>query len=138
MEINRQVVVLGKMANPHVAEEGMMAPLLKQGRPAVNGGLHPSTHQKSRDHQVEEPEEAALLQQTWMELKKLWAIVGPTIFTRLAMYGMYVVTQAIVGHLGDLQLAALSIALTVIVGFNYGFLVYFILSISAATLNTLI
>ncbi|XP_031493381.1 protein DETOXIFICATION 27-like isoform X1 [Nymphaea colorata] len=67
-------------------------------------------------------EEVPLLQRTLVESKKLWRIAGPAIFTRLATYGMNVVTQAFVGHLGDLDLAAVSIASTVIVGFNFGLL----------------
>ena len=58
-----------------------------------------------------------------MESKKLWRIVGPIIFTRVAMFGTTVITLAFVGHLGDLQLDAISIAITVVVGFNFGFLV---------------
>ncbi|WVZ18749.1 hypothetical protein V8G54_006071 [Vigna mungo] len=58
----------------------------------------------------------------WLETKKLWVIVGPSIFSRLALYNMNVVTQAFAGHLGEVELAAISIANTVIVGFNFGLL----------------
>ncbi|TKW10858.2 hypothetical protein SEVIR_6G192600v4 [Setaria viridis] len=58
----------------------------------------------------------------WVESKKLWRIVGPAIFQRIALYGINVVSQAFVGHLGDLELAAFSIAATVVAGFNFGFL----------------
>eukprot|EP01018_Ginkgo_biloba_P028738 Gb_22183 [translate_table: standard] len=61
----------------------------------------------------------------WEESKKLWRIAGPAIFSRLAMYGMNVITQAFAGHLGDLDLAAISIATTVILGFNFGLLLTF-------------
>eukprot|EP00253_Pinus_taeda_P000631 PITA_00631 len=60
--------------------------------------------------------------QFWVESKKLWRIAGPAIFTRIALYGTNVVTQAFAGHLGELELAAISIATTVVVGFNFGFL----------------
>ncbi|XP_031492028.1 protein DETOXIFICATION 27-like isoform X1 [Nymphaea colorata] len=60
------------------------------------------------------------VQRTLVESKKLWRSAGPAVFSRLAMYGMNVVTQAFVGHLGDLELAAISIANTVIVGLNLG------------------
>ena len=59
----------------------------------------------------------------WAESKKLWRIVGPAIFQRIALYGINVVSQAFIGHLGDLELAAFSIAATVVAGFNFGFLV---------------
>ncbi|KAL6858840.1 hypothetical protein ACP4OV_017842 [Aristida adscensionis] len=58
----------------------------------------------------------------WVESKKLWRIVGPAIFQRIALYGINVVSQAFIGHLGDLELAAFSIAATVVAGFNFGFL----------------
>ncbi|OEL25332.1 Protein DETOXIFICATION 27, partial [Dichanthelium oligosanthes] len=58
----------------------------------------------------------------WVESKKLWHIVGPAIFQRIALYGINVVSQAFIGHLGDLELAAFSIAATVVAGFNFGFL----------------
>jgi MATE family multidrug resistance protein len=59
----------------------------------------------------------------WEESKKLWEIVGPSIFTRTATYGLNVVMQAFAGHLGDLELASVSFAFTVLAGFNYGLLV---------------
>jgi MATE family multidrug resistance protein len=49
--------------------------------------------------------------------------VGPAIFSRVVSYSMNVITQAFVGHLGEVELAAISIANTVIVGFNFGLLV---------------
>ncbi|XP_022131672.1 protein DETOXIFICATION 27-like [Momordica charantia] len=58
----------------------------------------------------------------WVETQQLWAIVGPTIFARVANYSMNVITQVFAGHLGDVQLASISIANTVIVGFNFGLL----------------
>ncbi|CAO2184989.1 unnamed protein product [Urochloa humidicola] len=54
------------------------------------------------------------------ESKKLWEVVGPAIFTRTATYSLNVVMQAFAGHLGDLELAAVSFACTVLAGFNYG------------------
>ncbi|KAI3992908.1 hypothetical protein MKX01_034258 [Papaver californicum] len=58
----------------------------------------------------------------WIESKKLWHIVGPTIFSRIASYSMQVVTQAFAGHLGNLELAAMALSTTVIVGFCFGLL----------------
>ncbi|KAH9783233.1 protein DETOXIFICATION 27 [Citrus sinensis] len=63
-----------------------------------------------------------LARKVWVESKKLWHIVGPSIFSRLATYSMSVVTIAFAGHLGDLELAAISIANNVIVAFNFGLL----------------
>ncbi|RLN16706.1 hypothetical protein C2845_PM02G35090 [Panicum miliaceum] len=63
---------------------------------------------------------SGLRSSVWAESRKLWVIVGPAIFSRIATYSMNVITQAFAGHLGDLELAAVSFANTVIVGFNYG------------------
>ncbi|KAH9664443.1 protein DETOXIFICATION 27 [Citrus sinensis] len=70
------------------------------------------------------PDDSAgtLTRRFWIESKKLWHIVGPTIFSRMASYSMFVITQAFAGHLGDLELAAISIANTVVVAFNFGLL----------------
>lgn len=57
-----------------------------------------------------------------IESRKLWYIVGPAIFSRIASYSMFVITQAFAGHLGDLELASISIATSVIVGFDFGLL----------------
>lgn len=59
----------------------------------------------------------------WIETKKLWYIVGPSIFTGLATYSILIITQAFAGHLGDLELAAISIINNFTLGFNYGLLV---------------
>ncbi|KAG6530123.1 protein DETOXIFICATION 27-like [Zingiber officinale] len=72
------------------------------------------------DRNEEDQEVAGLAKRSWIESKKLWQIVGPAIFSRVAIYSMNVITQAFAGHLGDLELASISIANTVIVGFNFG------------------
>ncbi|KAB1214515.1 Protein TRANSPARENT TESTA 12 [Morella rubra] len=63
-----------------------------------------------------------LVRRVLIESKKLWHIAGPAIFSRLASYSMLVITQAFAGHLGDLELAAISISNNVIVGFDFGLL----------------
>ncbi|KAF3515085.1 hypothetical protein F2Q69_00000411 [Brassica cretica] len=47
-----------------------------------------------------------------VETKKLWRIVGPSIFTRITTYLILVITQAFAGHLGELELAAISLSST--------------------------
>jgi len=64
-----------------------------------------------------------LASRVWIETRKLWRIVGPAIISRVVSYSMNVITQAFAGHLGEVELAAISIANTVIVGFNFGLLV---------------
>lgn len=70
-----------------------------------------------------------LTSRVWIESKKLWQIVGPAIFSRISSYTMNIITQAFAGHLGDVELAAISIANTVIVGFNFGLLVITIMKV---------
>lgn len=68
-------------------------------------------------------EEKGLWSRVCEESKKLWIIVGPAIFSRIVTFSMNIITQAFAGHLGDLELAAISIANTVVVGFNFGLMV---------------
>ncbi|KAL6656169.1 hypothetical protein ACP70R_006995 [Stipagrostis hirtigluma subsp. patula] len=63
-----------------------------------------------------------LAKEVWEESKKLWEVVGPAVFSRLVLYTMNIISQAFAGHLGDRELAAFSIAVTVINGMNFGFL----------------
>ncbi|KAK3023254.1 hypothetical protein RJ639_044420 [Escallonia herrerae] len=58
--------------------------------------------------------------------KELWHIVGPSIFYRIASNTMNITTQVLAGHLGDLELASISIANNVIVGLNFVFLYFMI------------
>ena len=57
------------------------------------------------------------------ESKKLWAIATPIAFNILCMYATNSVTQIFVGHIGNLELAACSIGLSVVSLFSFGFLV---------------
>ncbi|XP_039114213.1 protein DETOXIFICATION 27-like [Dioscorea cayenensis subsp. rotundata] len=79
----------------------------------------PLLNKKSRS-EGGEGDELGLSRRVWDESKKLWRIVGPAIFSRVVTYSMNVITQAFAGHLGDLELASISIANTVVVGFNFG------------------
>ncbi|KAH8516274.1 hypothetical protein H0E87_004578 [Populus deltoides] len=63
-----------------------------------------------------------LASRIWVETKKLWQTAGPAIFSLMAMFSMNMITQSFAGHLGGVELAAISISNTVIVGFNYGLL----------------
>ncbi|KAL9659897.1 hypothetical protein QQ045_024707 [Rhodiola kirilowii] len=74
------------------------------------------------EHRPSDDESLDLCTRIRIESKKLWHIVGPSIFSRVASYSMLVITQAFAGHLGDLELAAISIANNVVVGFDFGLL----------------
>ncbi|KAG8087372.1 hypothetical protein GUJ93_ZPchr0010g9610 [Zizania palustris] len=97
--------------------EGEEAPLLlRQLRPSGSGGGAAAAEAKRWCPG------ASVAGEWWAESKMLWRIVGPAIFQRIALYGINVVSQAFIGHMGDLELAAFSIASTVVSGFNFGFL----------------
>ncbi|KAG6753547.1 hypothetical protein POTOM_043618 [Populus tomentosa] len=58
----------------------------------------------------------------WKETVKLWKIGGPIAITLLCQYGTNTLTSIFVGHLGNLQLSAVSVSLSVIMTFAFGFL----------------
>eukprot|EP01018_Ginkgo_biloba_P000328 Gb_04739 [translate_table: standard] len=88
-------------------ESGLSSPLLKNSREDKGSGILSSD----------------LGYKFWIESKKLWKVAGPAILNRIATVGLNVISQAFVGHIGDLELAAFSIVISVIVGFNSGLLV---------------
>ncbi|XP_062110398.1 protein DETOXIFICATION 30-like [Humulus lupulus] len=57
-----------------------------------------------------------------IETKKLWYIAGPAIFTSVCQYSLGAITQVFSGHIGTLELAAVSIQNFVISGFTFGVL----------------
>ncbi|XP_004289485.1 PREDICTED: protein TRANSPARENT TESTA 12-like [Fragaria vesca subsp. vesca] len=95
------------------------APLLAAYSASDDVGLK---HERHNVELIDEDDDQRLGRRVWIESKKLWHIVGPAIFSRVASYSMVVITQAFAGHLGELELAAISIANNVIVGFDLGLL----------------
>ncbi|KAG0467933.1 hypothetical protein HPP92_017261 [Vanilla planifolia] len=61
-----------------------------------------------------------LARKIWEETKKTWHIAGPATLTGVFQSSIPFVTAAFVGHLGKVELAAVSIAQNVIEGFAYG------------------
>ena len=59
----------------------------------------------------------------WVENKKMWIVAAPAIFTRFSTFGINVISQAFIGHIGPTELAAYSIVLTVLLRFANGILV---------------
>lgn len=62
-------------------------------------------------------------ERVFLESKKLWRVVGPAILSRISTFSSIVITQACDGHLGDLELASLAMAVTVLANFTSGVLV---------------
>ncbi|GLT58145.1 hypothetical protein SLA2020_310650 [Shorea laevis] len=58
--------------------------------------------------------------ETWVESKKMWKIAGPAILTSVSQFSIGFVTVASVGHLGVVELAAVSVVTTVIEAFVSG------------------
>ncbi|XP_044498639.1 protein DETOXIFICATION 24-like isoform X2 [Mangifera indica] len=73
--------------------------------------------------------ESNLKGRIWTESKKLWRIALPAMLARVSQYGMFVVTQGFIGHIGDVQLAAYALIQIIAVRFANGIL----LGMSSAT-----
>ncbi|KAL3728684.1 hypothetical protein ACJRO7_033290 [Eucalyptus globulus] len=86
--------------------------------------LQNSTEWQGQDEDKEGREggDESLARRVWVESKKLWHIVGPSIFSRVASYSMLVITQAFAGHLGDLELAAMALTTNLVIGLDFGLL----------------
>jgi MATE family multidrug resistance protein len=63
-------------------------------------------------------EQSDLKQRIWVELKLLWRIAFPSILARVAAFGMIVVTQNFVGHVGELELIAFALVQSLILRFS--------------------
>lgn len=59
----------------------------------------------------------------YVESKKLWMVAGPSILCNILNYSTMAITQALAGHLGDFELASISIANSVVIAFNNGLMV---------------
>ncbi|CAN1261992.1 Protein DETOXIFICATION 21 [Linum perenne] len=86
------------------------------GREEINQKLLTTT--------AEEEEEAELpfRSKVWTEAKKMWVVAAPATFTRFSTFGINVVSQAFIGHIGSTQLAAYSLVFTVLLRFANGVL----------------
>lgn len=49
----------------------------------------------------------------WVELKKIWRVSFPSMLAKLSSFGMILVTQAYIGHIGETQLAAYALIQTI-------------------------
>lgn len=60
----------------------------------------------------------------WRETVKMWQIAGPIALATICQYGVNSFTNIFVGHIGDVELSAVSLSLTVIGTFSFGFMVH--------------
>jgi len=66
----------------------------------------------------------AALSKSWQESKLLWHIAFPAILTAVFQFSIGFVTVGFVGHIGSVELAAVTVVENVIEGFAYGVLVH--------------
>ncbi|KAL3341582.1 hypothetical protein AABB24_025900 [Solanum stoloniferum] len=71
--------------------------------------------------QVEE-NEVKIKEKILAEWKKMWVIAAPAIFTRFSTFGVNVISQAFIGHIGSIKLAAYALVITVLLRFGNGIL----------------
>ena len=64
-----------------------------------------------------------LVSKSWEESRLLWQVAFPAILTEVFQFSIGFVTTAFVGHLGEVELAAVTVVENVIEGFAYGALV---------------
>lgn len=70
-----------------------------------------------------EQEELSLGKKVWNETKLMWVVAAPAIFTRFSTFGIQIISQAFVGHIGSRELAAFALVFTVLIRFANGILV---------------
>ena len=116
----------GGASGGEAAEEAKV-PLL-QPPEAVGGGGDSKAGAEEEEREAAAAAEAEwsslpLRRRAWEENKKLWVVAGPSIFTRFASFGVTVISQAFIGHIGATELAAYALVSTVLMRFSNGILV---------------
>ncbi|KAK7290708.1 hypothetical protein RIF29_05313 [Crotalaria pallida] len=67
-------------------------------------------------------EELSLVEKVWNESKLMWIVAAPAIFTRFSIFAIYIISQAFVGRIGSMELAAFAVVFTVLIRFANGIL----------------
>ncbi|KAI0511970.1 hypothetical protein KFK09_012604 [Dendrobium nobile] len=90
------------------------------------GGLQEKLIVEKKGSRKEEEEGGGdnekLSRRLWEENKKLWKVAGPSICTRFSTFGVTVISQAFIGHIGATELAAYALVSTVLIRFSNGIL----------------
>lgn len=107
------------MNNNHNINGENRVPLLQEVA-AANGSI---VLKHDEDDEQYKSSSSSVSRRVWIESKKLWHIVGPSILQRVATYSMNIVTQAFAGHLGKVELASMTISNSVICGLSFGLFV---------------
>ncbi|RDY06618.1 Protein DETOXIFICATION 21, partial [Mucuna pruriens] len=72
--------------------------------------------------QEQDEDESSFVKKVWIENKAMWVVAAPAIFTRFSTFGITVISQAFVGHIGPRELAAFALVFTVLIRFANGIL----------------
>ncbi|KAG6642772.1 hypothetical protein CIPAW_09G164400 [Carya illinoinensis] len=71
----------------------------------------------------EVPKETSNLpKRIWVESRKIWKVAFPSMISRVTQFGVFVVTQAFIGHIGEVDLAAYALVQIIAVRFVNGIL----------------
>ncbi|KAK5785695.1 protein DETOXIFICATION 25-like isoform X1 [Gossypium arboreum] len=71
----------------------------------------------------EEEEKNDLKKRVWVETKKIWRIAFPSMLARVTSFGMIIVTQSFLGHIGRAELATFALIQSIFVRFINGILI---------------
>jgi MATE family multidrug resistance protein len=82
----------------------------------------PATYKHQEDDDAEEDEVGSVRRRVVEENKKLWVVAGPSICARFSSFGVTVISQAFIGHIGATELAAYALVSTVLMRFSNGIL----------------
>ena len=124
MENNKSTSSSSSSSRGGEEEESNKVPLLQPRAADDHHGGSRSFISKDDDEQQVEEESSSLGRRAWEENKKLWVVAGPSIFTRFSSFGLTVISQAFVGHIGATELAAYALVSTVLMRFSNGILVF--------------
>jgi len=89
----------------------------------MEGNLKQKLLNKEIASEQEIEDESSLVKRVWKESKLMWIVAAPAIFTRFSTFGLNIISQAFVGHIGPRELAAFALVFTVLIRFANGVLV---------------
>ncbi|KAL5707620.1 Protein DETOXIFICATION 21 [Ranunculus cassubicifolius] len=75
-----------------------------------------------KEKEGEDENEVEWQRKVFDETKKLWIVAGPAIFSRFSTFGVSVISQAFIGHIGATELAAYALVQTVLLRLANGIL----------------
>ncbi|KAL8137254.1 hypothetical protein V2J09_003255 [Rumex salicifolius] len=82
-----------------------------------------------------EKDDPSLLSRIWAENKLVYRTAFPAILFRLSIFAVYPVTQAFIGHISQVELAAYALVQTIVIRFASGVAVGTGLQAKAAVVN---